>query len=39
MPRLGKPLDVARAALFLASEEASFVTGHNLLVDGGWMAY
>lgn len=39
MPRLGKPLDVARAALFLASEEASFVTGHNLMVDGGWMAY
>ena len=39
MPRLGKPLDVAQAALFLASEEASFMTGHNLLVDGGWMAY
>ena len=38
MPRLGTPLDVARAALFLASEEASFVNGHNLLVDGGWMA-
>ena len=39
MPRLGTPDDVARAALFLASEEASFVTGHNLMVDGGWMAY
>lgn len=39
MPRLGKPLDVAQAALFLASDEANFVTGHNLLVDGGWMAY
>jgi len=38
MPRLGAPDDVARAALFLASEEASFVNGHNLLVDGGWMA-
>ena len=37
-PRLGAPLDVARAALFLASEEASFVNGHNLMVDGGWMA-
>ena len=37
-PRLGTPLDVARAALFLASEEASFVNGHNLMVDGGWMA-
>jgi glucose 1-dehydrogenase len=39
MPRLGAPEDVARAALFLASAEASFVTGHNLMVDGGWMAY
>lgn len=38
MPRLGRPEDVARAVLFLASE-ASFVTGHNLMVDGGWMAY
>lgn len=37
-PRLGRPLDVAQAALFLASAEASFVTGHNLMVDGGWMA-
>ena len=39
MPRLGRPMDVAQAALFLASAEASFVTGHNLLVDGGWMAF
>ncbi len=37
-PRLGTPQDVARAALFLASGEASFVNGHNLMVDGGWMA-
>jgi len=29
------PEDVANAALYLASEEASFVTGHNLVVDGG----
>jgi len=39
MPRLGRPMDVAQAALFLASAEASFVTGHNLMVDGGWMAF
>ncbi|HEV7414981.1 MAG TPA: SDR family oxidoreductase, partial [Tianweitania sediminis] len=37
-PRLGTPQDVANAALFLASDEATFLTGHNLFVDGGWMA-
>ena len=37
-PRLGRPEDVARAALFLASDEASYLTGHTLFVDGGWMA-
>src|SRR5260221_502156 len=37
-PRLGRPDDVASAALFLASDLASFITGINLLVDGGWMA-
>lgn len=37
-PRLGRPADVANAALFLASDEATFITGENLMVDGGWMA-
>ncbi|MDG4895677.1 glucose 1-dehydrogenase [Mesorhizobium sp. WSM4976] len=37
-PRLGQPSDVAGAALFLASDMASYVTGINLMVDGGWMA-
>ena len=37
-PRLGRPDDVARAILFLASDDASFVTGTTLMVDGGWMA-
>ncbi len=37
-PRLGQPDDVASAALFLASPEATYVTGENLMVDGGWMA-
>lgn len=39
MPRLGTPDDVAKAALFLACNDSTFVTGHNLMVDGGWMAY
>ncbi len=39
MPRLGRPVDVARAVLFLASADATYITGHNLMVDGGWMAY
>jgi NAD(P)-dependent dehydrogenase (short-subunit alcohol dehydrogenase family) len=38
-PRLGRPEDVAGAALFLASDDAQYVTGENLMVDGGWMAY
>ncbi|HBM3022637.1 TPA: glucose 1-dehydrogenase [Klebsiella michiganensis] len=37
-PRLGRPEDIARAVLFLASSEASFITGATLMVDGGWMA-
>ncbi|MDE7541024.1 SDR family NAD(P)-dependent oxidoreductase [Gluconobacter sphaericus] len=38
MPRLGTSQDVAHAALFLASDEATYIAGHNLMVDGGWMA-
>jgi 3-oxoacyl-[acyl-carrier protein] reductase len=37
--RLAQPADVADAVSFLLSEKASFVTGHSLYVDGGWLAY
>ena len=36
--RAGRPEEVAEAVLWLCSDKASFVTGHSLTVDGGWMA-
>lgn len=36
--RIGQPQDIANAVLFLASDEASFVTGTAMVVDGGWTA-
>jgi NAD(P)-dependent dehydrogenase (short-subunit alcohol dehydrogenase family) len=36
--RFGQPIEVARAILFFASDEASFITGANLAVDGGYTA-
>lgn len=38
MRRLGQSNEIAGAAVYLASEAASFVTGHVLVVDGGWLA-
>lgn len=35
-PRLGRPEDVANAAFFLCSDQASYINGHVLTVDGGW---
>jgi NAD(P)-dependent dehydrogenase (short-subunit alcohol dehydrogenase family) len=39
MGRIGKPEEVARAALFLACDDSSFVTGTLLFIDGGWTAH
>lgn len=36
--RLGAPEDVAKACVFLASDDAGFITGETLVTDGGWMA-
>jgi NAD(P)-dependent dehydrogenase (short-subunit alcohol dehydrogenase family) len=39
MGRIGQPEEVAKGALFLASDDSSFVTGTLLFVDGGWTAH
>jgi NAD(P)-dependent dehydrogenase (short-subunit alcohol dehydrogenase family) len=36
--RFGRPVEIANGALFLASDEASFVSGHSLVIDGGFTA-
>ena len=36
--RMGRPDEIAYAALYLASDEAAFVTGSTLVIDGGWTA-
>jgi NAD(P)-dependent dehydrogenase (short-subunit alcohol dehydrogenase family) len=35
IPRIGRPQEIAEAALYLACEESSYVTGTQLVVDGG----
>ena len=36
--RMGKPEEIAAAALYLASDESAFVTGTAFLIEGGWTA-
>lgn len=35
--RIGKPGDIANTAAFLASDESEYITGHTIVVDGGWL--
>ena len=37
--RLGSPQEIADACCYLASDQASFITGHNLVIDGGFSSY
>jgi 3-oxoacyl-[acyl-carrier protein] reductase len=37
--RYAEPAEIARVVAFVASDEASFITGSQIAVDGGWLAY
>jgi NAD(P)-dependent dehydrogenase (short-subunit alcohol dehydrogenase family) len=39
MPRMGESEEIAKIALFLASEDSSFINGEVIVADGGWLAY
>src|SRR5439155_22624730 len=39
MGRFATPDEIARVAVFVASEDASYITGSHITVDGGWVSY
>ncbi len=39
LKKFGSTKDIARAVIFLASNKSNYITGHNLVVDGGWLTY
>jgi NAD(P)-dependent dehydrogenase (short-subunit alcohol dehydrogenase family) len=38
LKRMGRPEEIAAAALYLSADESAFVTGSSLIIDGGWSA-
>jgi NAD(P)-dependent dehydrogenase (short-subunit alcohol dehydrogenase family) len=39
MPRMGETIEIAQVVKFLSSDEASYINGSTIEVDGGWSAY
>ena len=38
LPRFGKPEEIAESIVFLSSQSSEYIHGHNLVVDGGYLA-